>query len=184
MKSKYSKRHHRCKFLSVSGDWSRGSPGDTVCHHCPPLLQVEQADLVCSSEYIRPNTSCQYQCQSDQLYFTGEWSRTCQQDGTWSGGEAQFSCHQRERAQSLLVLGGLYPPLWPDFVSVVDQFTGSQTVNTSVPPLPAGETTQCSPLSLVEESRGLALIGRELHSVATPALLCHKEPARASKALA
>ena len=41
---------------------------------------------------------------------------------------------------------------------------------------------QCSPLSLVEEYRGLALIGRELHSVATPALLCHKEPARASKA--
>ena len=33
---------------------------------------------------------------------------------------------------------------------------------------------QCSPLSLVEEGRGLALIGRELQSVATPALLCHK----------
>ena len=37
---------------------------------------------------------------------------------------------------------------------------------------------QRGPLSLVEECRGLALIGRELHSVATPALLCHKEPAR------
>ena len=37
---------------------------------------------------------------------------------------------------------------------------------------------QCSPLSLVEEYRGLALIGREVHSVAPPALLCHKEPAR------
>ena len=37
-------------------------------------------------------------------------------------------------------------------------------------------------LSLVEECRGLALIGRELHTDATPALLCHKEPARASKA--
>ena len=37
---------------------------------------------------------------------------------------------------------------------------------------------QCSTLSLVEECRGLALIGRELQSVATPALLCHKEPAR------
>ena len=36
---------------------------------------------------------------------------------------------------------------------------------------------QCSPLSLVEESRGLALIGREVHGVAPPALLCHKEPA-------
>ena len=36
----------------------------------------------------------------------------------------------------------------------------------------------CSPLSLVEEYRGLTLIGREDHSVATPALLCHKEPAR------
>ena len=41
---------------------------------------------------------------------------------------------------------------------------------------------QCSPLSLVEECRGSTLIGREDHSVATPALLCHKEPARASKA--
>ena len=77
-----------------TGDWSPGSPGDTVCQYCPPLPQVEQADLVCSSEYIRHNTSCQYQCQSDQLYFTGDWSRTCQQDGSWSGGEAQFSCHQ------------------------------------------------------------------------------------------
>ena len=36
---------------------------------------------------------------------------------------------------------------------------------------------QCGPLSFVEECRGSALIGRELHSVATPALLCHKEPA-------
>ena len=36
---------------------------------------------------------------------------------------------------------------------------------------------QCSPLSLVEECRGLALIGREDHSVAPPALLFHKEPA-------
>ena len=41
---------------------------------------------------------------------------------------------------------------------------------------------QPGPLSLVEECRGSALIGRELHSVALPALLCHKEPARASKA--
>ena len=33
---------------------------------------------------------------------------------------------------------------------------------------------QCSPLSLVEERRGLALIGREIHSEATPpAFLCH-----------
>ena len=35
---------------------------------------------------------------------------------------------------------------------------------------------QFSPLSLVEECRGLALISREVHSVAPPALLCHKEP--------
>ena len=35
---------------------------------------------------------------------------------------------------------------------------------------------QCSPLSLVDEYRGLALIGREVHSDAPPALLCHKEP--------
>ena len=40
---------------------------------------------------------------------------------------------------------------------------------------------QAGPLSLVEECRGSALIGRDLHSDATPALLCHKEPARASK---
>ena len=37
---------------------------------------------------------------------------------------------------------------------------------------------QPGPLSLVQESPGLALIGRELRSVATPALSCHKEPAQ------
>ena len=42
-------------------------------------------------------------------------------------------------------------------------------------------TGQCSPLSLVEECRGSALIGRELHDVALPALLCHKEPARSKQ---
>ena len=36
---------------------------------------------------------------------------------------------------------------------------------------------QSGPLLLVEECRGSALIGRELHSVAAPALLCHKESA-------
>ena len=41
---------------------------------------------------------------------------------------------------------------------------------------------QPGPLWLVEECRGSALIGRELHGVAPPALLCHKEQARASKA--
>ena len=45
-----------------------------------------------------------------------------------------------------------------------------------------GGPQQSGPLSLVEECRGSALIGRELHSVATPALLCHKEPALESKA--
>ena len=51
-----------------------------------------------------------------------------------------------------------------------------------VVPLKPGLLDQCSPLSLVEECRGSALIGREDHGVAPPALLCHKEPARASKA--
>ena len=37
-------------------------------------------------------------------------------------------------------------------------------------------------LSLVQLRLYCALIGRDLHSDATPALLCHKEPARASKA--
>ena len=37
-----------------------------------------------------------------------------------------------------------------------------------------------SHLSLVEECRGSSLIGRKDHSVATPALLCHKEPPWAS----
>ena len=37
---------------------------------------------------------------------------------------------------------------------------------------------QCSPLSLVEVQSDSALIGRELQSVATPVILCHKEPAR------
>ena len=32
-------------------------------------------------------------------------------------------------------------------------------------------TGQCAPLSLVESQRGSALIGRELHSVATPVSL-------------
>ena len=51
---------------------------------------------------------------------------------------------------------------------------------------------QTGPLSLVELLHCCALIGRELHALkgpiigglsdATPALLCHKEPARASKA--
>ena len=34
---------------------------------------------------------------------------------------------------------------------------------------------QPGPLSLVDECRGSALIGQEDHSVATPALLCHKD---------
>ena len=45
----------------------------------------------------------------------------------------------------------------------------------------AGASGQCSPLSLVEECRGSTFIGRELHSVAPPALLCHKEPARSKQ---
>ena len=45
------------------------------------------------------------------------------------------------------------------------------------------EPGQCSPLSLVEECRGLALIGRKVHSVAPPALICHKEPARRIQSL-
>ena len=40
------------------------------------------------------------------------------------------------------------------------------------------DLTQSSPLSLAEECRDSALIGPEDHSVPTPALLCHKEPAR------
>ena len=43
---------------------------------------------------------------------------------------------------------------------------------------------QRGPLSLVKECQGLALIGRELHNVAVPALLCHKEPARHIQSLA
>ena len=43
---------------------------------------------------------------------------------------------------------------------------------------------QCSPLPLVELQRASALIGRELQSVATPGLLCHKELARASNSKA
>ena len=41
---------------------------------------------------------------------------------------------------------------------------------------------QCSPLSLVQLHRGSTLIGRELQSVAKPAISCHKEPAWVSKA--
>ena len=135
-----------------AGEWVPGVPGDhQVCNFCPPLPQVEQAELSCSSEFIRPNSSCHYRCESDELYFTGERSRTCQLDGTWSGEDSQFSCHPRGGEQSLLVAGGLYPAIWPDFVSVVDLFNGSLTVNSSVPPLPAGERNNfssrgCSPV--------------------------------------
>ena len=45
--------------------------------------------------------------------------------------------------------------------------TGQQEV---LPPQPG-------PLSLVEDNRGFPLIG-SYHGVATPALLCHKEPAQ------
>ena len=47
-------------------------------------------------------------------------------------------------------------------------------------PRPAVSPGQCSPLPLVEVRRGSTLIGRELQSVTTPAILCHKEPARTS----
>ena len=120
------------------GEWSPGSPGDTVCNFCPPLPEVESAELSCSTEYIRPNTSCSYQCQSEEFYFTGERSRTCQQDGSWSGSHLQFSCQPRGTEESLLVVGGLYPQIWPHFVSVVDEFTGSRAQNRSVPSLPSG----------------------------------------------
>ena len=40
-------------------------------------------------------------------------------------------------------------------------------------------STQLFDEKTIQECRG---IGREVHSVAMPALLCHKEPARASKA--
>ena len=36
-------------------------------------------------------------------------------------------------------------------------------------------TQQPGPLSLLQECRGFALIDREVHSVANPPLLCHKE---------
>ena len=124
--------------LCEAGEWSPGQPGDTVCQFCPPLPEVERAELTCSTEYIRPNTSCSYQCQSEDLYFTGERTRTCQEDRSWSGSPLEFSCHQRSTAESLLVVGGLFPPIWPHFVSVVDEFTGSHTVNSSVPQLPSG----------------------------------------------
>ena len=94
--------------------------------------------MTCSTEYSRPNTSCSYKCKSEDFYFTGERTRTCQEDGRWSGSPAEFSCQPREREESLLVVGGLYPPLWPEFVSEVEEFTGSLTSNTSVPSLPSG----------------------------------------------
>ena len=73
----------------------------------------------------------------------------------------------------------------PEFVMCGGDLTEARTGN----PLVTGQIPwewetyrQTAPLSLVQVQRGSALIGRELQSVATPVIVCHKEPVRASKA--
>ena len=71
---------------------------------------------------------------------------------------------------------------WPDLVVLL----ASQVLQGEIVLVVSGvgrPVNQSSHLSLVQVQRGSALIGRELHSVTTPAILCHKEPARASKDL-
>ena len=121
----------------VEGEWTSGNPGDVVCNLCPPLEQVMDASLSCSDNYIGENTTCQYRCDSEEMFFTGEWNYVCSH-GEWIGHNSSFSCHPRSNTESLLVIGGLLPDLWPEFISGVDQYSGSSLENDTVPSLPSG----------------------------------------------
>ena len=59
----------------------------------------------------------------------------------------------------------------PDFYSLSFLWPLTDTVY-----IRGNNTSQCSPLSLVQGQQCFALIGPELHSISTPALICHKEP--------
>ena len=122
-----------------AGSWAPHPPGGQVCNLCPPLAAPEHAEVSCSDQYVGPGTSCSLRCDQEGLYFTGPWRHVCREDGGWDPpGPSSFSCHARSGEESLLVVGGLLPSLWPDFISSVDQLTGAAVAPDTVPDLPAG----------------------------------------------
>ena len=120
-----------------AGQWLPGPPGGQTCHLCPPLPDLASASLTCSDLYTGPNTTCSYSCESEQFYFTGHGQYYCGETGEWSQ-DVDFVCHTRDTAESVLIVGGLLPSLWPEFISGVDMFDGAVIDNSSVPVLPAG----------------------------------------------
>ena len=108
-----------------------------MCNMCPPLPDLDNATLTCSDDFVGPNTTCSYNCDSEHFYFTGQWQYFCRQNGKWSQ-EPDFACHPRNMEESVLIIGGLLPSMWPEFISSVDKFDGAVLDNSSVPVLPAG----------------------------------------------
>ena len=47
-----------------AGQWLPGPPGGKMCNLCPPLPHLDNATLNCSDDYIGPNTTCNYKCDS------------------------------------------------------------------------------------------------------------------------
>ena len=120
-----------------AGQWLPGPPGVKMCNLCPPLPHLDNTTLTCSDDYIGPNTTCNYKCDSEHFYFTGHCQYFCGQNGKWSQ-EPDFACHPRNMEESVLIIGGLLPSMWPEFISSVDKFDGAVLDNSSVPVLPAG----------------------------------------------
>ena len=118
--------------------WVPDTPGGKVCDWCPRLPTLDNSSLVCSDIYISPNTTCSYHCHDESFLFSGEWNYICGEDGIWTGNNVSFSCQQRSVDESVLIIGGLLPELWPDFISNVDKFTGVELDSNSVPDLPSG----------------------------------------------
>ena len=123
--------------LCSAGAWSPHPPGEAACHLCPPLKVPDHAVITCSEDYISPNTTCSLECDSEDLYFTGEWEYSCGEDGAWRGEDITFSCQARSTQESLLVVGGILEDD-DDYTDIVDKMTGILVTNTSVPPLPSG----------------------------------------------
>ena len=122
----------------TAGAWSPHPPGEAACHLCPPLSVPDHAVMTCSEAYIGPNTTCSLECDSEDLYFTGEWKYSCGEDGVWREGDITFSCQARLTQESLLVVGGLLDFDTSEYTDIVDKMTGIMVTNTSVPPLPSG----------------------------------------------
>ena len=73
------------------------------------------------------------------------------------------------------------PPETELRLKVLVVFHGTGRINSQIlrdPSLSLYRTLSCSMKSMIIITVFSTLIGRELHNVATPALLCHKEPAR------